>query len=497
MHTRPGTVAARACVILTFLASTLACSFSLTGLGPTETAAPSVAGSPAAKTLISPPGQTSSQVPKSTLVTPPTATQKPSLTPTLEPSATDTLEPSATSTTQPTLKPTLAPIPTKSGPLTSLAGGFGPYTSLIYSNEFTPRQNGFTSEWKVKPGACVTQASNGYLEVCGKLEAFVGDNTWQDYKVTFGGLTVGASVSELSIFVRYQDANNNVKLLCNESPSGAGTWLNCEFHSVVDGADTILKGGAVPHVCDVTCTISVGVQGSKVSLYLMDQALATVTVPGPASGGAGFRVNAQVHNWRLDDFTVYNYGYGAQPGYTLFKDTFSNLFAAKDLNGQYATTKESMGGTYKIDMTAVQDSVVVFHLAKPTLALKDNFYYTLNANLTGADLAYWGLVFRAQDSSNYFVALLDDSGKYAIQALIDDNWETITDWTSTDQFIPRQVNQMGVLGEGADFTLVINGQTVDTFNDARLTGGTFGVIDGLEKQGDASTVDFSGMEVYN
>ena len=79
------------------------------------------------------------------------------------------------------------------------------------------------SAWRAKTGNCIIQASNGFLDVCGKLKTFVGDSSWKDYKVTMGGITVGASVSELTILLRYQDANNHIKLQCSESPNGANT----------------------------------------------------------------------------------------------------------------------------------------------------------------------------------------------------------------------------------------------------------------------------------
>lgn len=79
------------------------------------------------------------------------------------------------------------------------------------------------SAWRAKTGNCIIQASNGFLDVCGKLETFVGDSSWKDYKVTMGGITVGASVSELTILLRYQDTNNHIKLQCSESPNGANT----------------------------------------------------------------------------------------------------------------------------------------------------------------------------------------------------------------------------------------------------------------------------------
>ena len=494
MQTRFGAAAARAFVIVVFMASTLACSFSFGGLVLPATATsqpvvPQASSIPSLPPTLAPTLQTTTIMELSPT---PQATAAPSAT---LPKPTATLaKTTAVPLTATLAKPTLKA--TQSGPATSLGGGMGPYTSLIYAEDFSPRQNGLISGWKAKAGSCTIRAEAGFLVVCGKLEAFVGDASWKDYNVTLGGITVGASVSDLTIFVRYQDASNHVKLQCNETPSGAKTWLNCEFHSVVDGADSILKGGSVPQVCDVTCSLTVKVSGSKASLVLMNQALATVTIPGPAAGGVGFRVNAVNHDWKLDDFTVAAPGFGAQPGYTLFRDTFSTLFSPSDRDNEFATVKETAKGAFQVNITAKQ-SVASRETADPALALKDNFYYLLTTQLDSkASDACSGITFHVVDANNLYSVCLYNSGEYDISAKIDGNWDTIQDLTSSAAILAGQPNQVAILAEGTDYSLYINGENVYQFTDDRLKGGTFGFITQLSNTGDAAVVDFSKLELY-
>jgi hypothetical protein len=265
---------------------------------------------------------------------------------------------------------------------------------------------------------------------------------------------------------------------------------------VLDGADSPLKGGSVPHVCDVTCTLSVGVQGNKASLYLMDQLLASVTVTGPESVGAGFRVNALNHNWKLDDFQVCAYGYGAQPGYTLFRDTFSTLFVPQNRDNDYATVKESMAGTYQQELTAKQ-GFVSRSAASPALATNDNFFFGLTTHVESVSpTASSGVIFHFVDSKNYYAAFIDNQGDYTVEALVNDEWQTITDWTKSDLIVPGQANRVAILAEGTNYTLYINNQSAGQFSDDLLKAGTFGFISSLDNADDEATVDFSNLEVY-
>ena len=148
MHTRFGAAAARAFVIVVFMASTLACSFSFGGLAlpATATSQPVVPQASAIPSLPPTLGPTLQTTTIMELSPTPQATAAPSAT---LPKPTATLA-------KPTLKPT------QSGPATTLSGGMGPYTTLIYAEDFTPRMNGLIWGWKAKiGGTCTIRAEAG------------------------------------------------------------------------------------------------------------------------------------------------------------------------------------------------------------------------------------------------------------------------------------------------------------------------------------------------
>jgi len=181
MHTRFGGVVT-CIVILTFLSSTLACSFSLTGLSPTQAGGSPAA--PAGKTTttvttgkcvmpdltgkngsavldlradfqvkIDSLAATSASMPKGLVIfqdlptgtvlatckenvtltistgpeeAAPSATTEPSDTPVLTQPPTATIRPTATLPIATKAPPTLTPLPTQAGPATNLSGGLGP-----------------------------------------------------------------------------------------------------------------------------------------------------------------------------------------------------------------------------------------------------------------------------------------------------------------------------------------------------------------------------------
>jgi LPXTG-motif cell wall-anchored protein len=109
-----------------------------------------------------------------------------------------------------------------------------------------------------------------------------------------------------------------------------------------------------------------------------------------------------------------------------------------------------------------------------------------------------GVVFRAQDQTHYYAVLVNSrDGQYAIRKLNGRQWTDIVAMTDSALVKPdTEVNLLRVDGEGDDFTVYLNGETLDSFSDASYAKGTVGMIlanvDAVEPH-----MHFDNMAVYS
>lgn len=92
--------------------------------------------------------------------------------------------------------------------------------------------------------------------------------------------------------------------------------------------------------------------------------------------------------------------------------------------------------------------------------------------------ALLGFVFRAVDASHLYAVLLDPRrGEYAVRKLDGQAWSDIVPLAASP-LVRRQneVNQLRVDGEGADFTVYLNGETLASFSDPAYAQGGLGLI---------------------
>ena len=90
----------------------------------------------------------------------------------------------------------------------------------------------------------------------------------------------------------------------------------------------------------------------------------------------------------------------------------------------------------------------------------------------------YGMVIRVSGNfSETYVFSLSCNGKYRIYALTPD-YELVQDWTSSAAINtgPDAYNRLGILAQGNDFTLYINGQEIVTFEDWSIASGPIGFM---------------------
>jgi hypothetical protein len=91
-----------------------------------------------------------------------------------------------------------------------------------------------------------------------------------------------------------------------------------------------------------------------------------------------------------------------------------------------------------------------------------------------------GLVFRFVDEKNFYLFAANHDGQYILQKQVGGEWQTIVDWTTTDELVSGEgaSNRMGVLAEGATLTLLINDRAITQLEDESFTAGSIGLAAG-------------------
>ncbi len=175
-----------------------------------------------------------------------------------------------------------------------------------------------------------------------------------------------------------------------------------------------------------------------------------------------------------------------------FDDKYGGWYTGTD-SDEYATLNVSItGGKYNFRITARKP---VFTQLSPDLEnLKDFFLAVDIQKLSGAVTADFGLIFRNRGDFFYF-SINPDTRRYAIYAFDNDEWDTITQPKRFASIDANGVNRLAVLAQGSTFTLFINDEEVETFEDDMSDRGTVGLGFGLAKGGDTLNLAIDNFAV--
>jgi len=108
--------------------------------------------------------------------------------------------------------------------------------------------------------------------------------------------------------------------------------------------------------------------------------------------------------------------------------------------------------------------------------------------------AQYGLVFRYQDKDNlYFFGLSGDS--YGLWLKLDGTWQQLIAWTPADAIVAGAVNRLGVLVDGTQVNLLVNGEVVDRLRSDAIAAGAAGLSVEASAAGPA-TIAFDNFDLW-
>ncbi len=127
-----------------------------------------------------------------------------------------------------------------------------------------------------------------------------------------------------------------------------------------------------------------------------------------------------------------------------------------------------------------------------------DFYVEVDtAHQAGAIDNFFGLIFRMQDTENFYLAVVSSDGQFTLGKYVDDSFTTLARWTPTDALNAGEGgrNRLGLLALGDEITLLANGQELTSIQDASFTQGAWGLTLG-SIDSDATAVAFDNASVW-
>jgi hypothetical protein len=118
------------------------------------------------------------------------------------------------------------------------------------------------------------------------------------------------------------------------------------------------------------------------------------------------------------------------------------------------------------------------------------------SQVAGPEDGEYGIIFRNAGDEFYYYKVGSD-GFYALDMYVDDDWETLVDWTPADALETGEgaTNVLGVLANGSVLTLLANDTPLVTVEDDSLAEGVFALAAGTADEGGVEAV-FDDVNVW-
>jgi len=97
----------------------------------------------------------------------------------------------------------------------------------------------------------------------------------------------------------------------------------------------------------------------------------------------------------------------------------------------------------------------------------------------GAGEGQYGLIFREEDSDNFYMFNISHNGMYKLRKQVDGEWQNIIEWTESSHVrTGTSTNHLRVVCRGSEITMYVNGHYLDTVTDHSFSAGKLGVFAG-------------------
>ena len=321
----------------------------------------------------------------------------------------------------------------------------------------------FRPEWNVDAGPDAAFVNEtGQLVTQEYVAAYIGDESWYDYAIKFGGGEY-TQVTGFHAMIRMQDEQNYVGIDCFNSEG----YLACEGHRTVDGQPV-----GVPNFMQMTtrmcangqiqCDIELRAVANEFSVVVNGERKGSMTDDTFTAGGAGFVVDGR---WVVEYIHLYEPLKPASAGWTLVRDDFSrNQWPTGETEDEITwTSRDLLSDAYRMQVRALVDQVVMAYevLQIPVEFNERGFPYEFTASVTaskisGPESTGTGLLFGCRDETHcYEFLVVPDMGTAWIYQISEGQRIEIYGPAQLGS-LPRHDNVLTVVGSQGAYVFYIN-----------------------------------------
>jgi hypothetical protein len=137
-----------------------------------------------------------------------------------------------------------------------------------------------------------------------------------------------------------------------------------------------------------------------------------------------------------------------------------------------------------------------YYWSRPTMPAVTDFYLAVDAHqLAAAPDAVIGVIFRWQDTDNFYVLQLDEDGYFSLYRAAAEGWVTLIPWQATPALRPGEANRVEISMVGPDLLVYVNETQLLELTDAVLESGRVGVYISMFNEGDSGIFEFDNLEL--
>jgi hypothetical protein len=178
-------------------------------------------------------------------------------------------------------------------------------------------------------------------------------------------------------------------------------------------------------------------------------------------------------------------------------DTFddnANEWIVGEQTGEFADASFIIAnGVYHWAAKALQGFVWWHH---PTIPRVTDFYLAVDSRqINGPASSYVGLVLRLDESDNYYLFSLNNTGEYSFDEYYNAQWLSLIRWTTSPAIQVDGTNHLEVVAEAARFSFFVNGQWVGDYEDPAIPSGYNGLLVGMDEVGESAAWEFDNFEL--
>lgn len=429
------------------------------------------------------------------------------------PAPTPTPTPRATlrATATPTPRPTPTPTPRAFDP-DEILGIIDDIRSAetIFSDDFRQSSGRWSlksdenASFKIASRALVIEVMKDNWLGWSTLDETVGDF----YVEVDATLIQGPEDSEYGVIFRYLDADNFYAYAVASGSYSLWKLVDDEWYAIVDWTES----DAIATQTEEFNRLAVLAQGTTITLLANDVVLTQVEDNTFDSGQIALGVGTFDEGGAtvlFDNFDLWDAA--ALPSDLIdqtslisrlaeiraedptFSDDFRRDRGVWDTDSDEDVTRKIAAGTYQL-LVATPD---VLAWSNTDVEFADFLLDIDTTHLGGPLDNEFGVIFRYVDEDNYYLFSISSDGYYRLQKQVDDEWETILGWYSSEAIETgeRSKNHITILAEGPQFIFLVNDVLLEQVEDDTFDAGSLGLAAGTFDEGDVE-IAFDNLQVW-